>query len=865
LLVGLILMLLVGACGGNAGDGPSLLDDVRVPWGDGSAADSAGRIDSAGSGDGAGGRGDGGDRLPDGAGLDQSGLDGVDTGTADGATGLDSVQPPPDSEQQQDVVGPQDDVASPDVVDSKPEDVAPPCPTPLCDGVCCKDGEQCLAKSCLPCLAACGDGVTCQNDSYCLNGCCVPWGMGPKGAADWGCQKVLPPGVFRPALQCEWNGYDAGTPNPAHRQVLGTPVVFPIDPKQGSIMVPWIFFVGYGGLDGGFAASSSNGYIRVLDGKECKLLYTLDMASVVGACPLAVGDLDGDDEFLPEVVACREGGGLVAFKFAAKEEAWKLLWTSTEKDGSTSAFAAGEHRWNGPTIVDLDGQGGPEILFGGEVFSSQGVRFGTSLGWKSFGSTGQFSLAVDVDQDASPELVMGDGIWGWSGSDWKPEPYFVQPGADGYVAVADFGDFPVAGLPPTIPEVAVVSPGWIRVMRIDGTTVFGPYPLAGGGSGGPPTVGDFDNDGVPEVALASMGAYQVFDLECAVDPLPAFCEAPGRRWSEVSQDFSSNITGSSVFDFEGDGKAEGVYADECFLRVYEGSNGEVLYSRPRSSCTWNENPVIADVDGDYRSEILVGSNENCDIACPSVDPVFKGLRCLKDSDCAAMPCVEGFCRCQASEECGAVDVGLVCTVPLAGTPGTGNVCRAAHSGKTSGIRVFRDSSDHWVQSRKLWNQHVYYVTNINDSGTVPSAGTELLNWLTPGLNNFRQNTQGVANPLSAPDAALDPEGYSCIDGLVTLEVELCNRGAAPLAADTPVAFYLGQPMVESVPLCMVVSTEPLPPGKCQVLACTASGPVVGPAMVFGVADDGGDLAGDTTECVEDNNLAVFEGVICPQP
>ena len=30
-------------------------------------------------------------------------------------------------------------------------------------------------------------------------------------------------------------------------------------------------------------------------------------------------------------------------------------------------------------------------------------------------------------------------------------------------------------------------------------------------------------------------------------------------WSQRSQDMSSNVTGSSVFDFEGDGRAEAVY------------------------------------------------------------------------------------------------------------------------------------------------------------------------------------------------------------------------------------------------------------------------------------------------------------------
>ena len=61
---------------------------------------------------------------------------------------------------------------------------------------------------------------------------------------------------------------------------------------------------------------------------------------------------------------------------------------------------------------------------------------------------------------------------------------------------------------------------------------------------------------------------------------------------------SSATTGSSIFDFEFDGQAEAVYGDECFTRVYEGKTGEVLYSSYRTSCTWYENPIVADVDND---------------------------------------------------------------------------------------------------------------------------------------------------------------------------------------------------------------------------------------------------------------------------
>jgi hypothetical protein len=104
----------------------------------------------------------------------------------------------------------------------------------------------------------------------------------------------------------------------------------------------------------------------------------------------------------------------------------------------------------------------------------------------------------------------------------------------------------------------------------------------------PPTIADFDGDGRVEFASAGATAYNVFDPDCRGTPDPQFCPSlttTGVAWSQPSQDLSSNVTGSSVFGFDGDGRAEIVYGDECFTRVYDGRTGTVYYSRYRTSCT----------------------------------------------------------------------------------------------------------------------------------------------------------------------------------------------------------------------------------------------------------------------------------------
>ena len=73
-----------------------------------------------------------------------------------------------------------------------------------------------------------------------------------------------------------------------------------------------------------------------------------------------------------------------------------------------------------------------------------------------------------------------------------------------------------------------------------------------------------------------------------------------------------------------DGVAEAVYADECFARVYKGNTGEVIFSQYMSSCTWYENPIVADTDGDYNAELVVPSETDrvklsLSIPAPSMD------------------------------------------------------------------------------------------------------------------------------------------------------------------------------------------------------------------------------------------------------
>lgn len=751
--------------------------------------------------------------------------------------------------------------------------------TSLCSPA-CETGQRCFLGACIV-DTACRVDANCQDDRYCLDGRCVPYGLGPRGERNASCSRVVPAGLLAPRLFCEWLGPGAGDPFPNHKQALSTPLVLDFNFEGRSrlddpTVKPSIVLNTYDGNDGecGLYPNQSGqrfGVIRVLDGRTCAQQHVVPPDAtgprLNGAATPTLGDLDRDGR--AEIVALSASGGVVAFRFdrAATPPRWAVLWQSHDAMGAPHNPLAGRCMWTGPSIADLDDDGSPEVMVEGFVYDATGKLIDASAGFLNGPANhgvGNFAVLADVDGDGAVELVSARRIMRWNLMTRRFDLVRDLPYLTGFVAVADLGAVVSGRLDRTrldgVAELAIITGGQLVVHALDGTVLFGPLSLPGSRGGGPPTIGDFDNDGRPEIAAAGSDSYTVFDPDCAQGATTDVCptgRTAGILWSTPSQDHSSNITGSSLFDFEGNGTAEAVYADECFARIHDGKTGEVLFSQEHSSCTWNEYPVVADVTGNFRSKLLVPSNESCNVSCPAVDPTFKGLRCSAPADCPnALACVSGFCRCAADADCNTASFGggFVCRAAPTGVPAGGQTCQAAFTRKRSGVRVFGDVLDRWASSRPVWNQHVYTVTNVRDDGAIPRTSEAARNWTQPGLNNFRMNVQGAASPQAAADLTARAPALQgvCGDVGVTLQAQVCNRGTAPVGDGLVVTFR-----ENGAELCRVSTASALAPGTCAPVSCMWLGGSAGVHTVEVRADDDGTATGQTTECDEANNGATL--------
>lgn len=232
-------------------------------------------------------------------------------------------------------------------------------------------------------------------------------------------------------------------------------------------------------------------------------------------------------------------------------------------------------------------------------------------------------------------------------------------------------------------------------------------------------------------------------------------------WRENVTEETSGYTGCTMFDFNADGKSEIVYRDEDYIYIFTTQpDGTVVKSPPVrcASRTSNEYPIVADMDGD-------GSTEIC-VACATNETIVGKNHSLYDG---------------------------------------------------AEVRVYESANDPWVPARRVWNQHGYFVANVNDDLTIPE--TQQLHHVVYAKNaqcrkggssrplNSFLNQSPFLNSFGCPSFAapnLAPIKYNATDTFLitrpvcpatkfTVSFRFENRGDIGVSGNVPISFYDGDP------------------------------------------------------------------------
>ncbi len=226
----------------------------------------------------------------------------------------------------------------------------------------------------------------------------------------------------------------------------------------------------------------------------------------------------------------------------------------------------------------------------------------------------------------------------------------------------------------------------------------------------------------------------------------------------------------SAFDFDGDGAAELVYRDEQIVWILNGRDGSVLYN--------------------FGAGHRAGQS---------------GYAVIADVD-----------------NDGQADI-VIPAVPL----GDGSQNRA-------GVVVFSDTKGNWRNARRIWNQWLYHVTNVDEDAGIPLVAAN--NWQTINNSRTQASIEG-RDPLAAPDLTVSK---------VTINTQNCpasagitarigNGGSLHVASGQKVNFYSGDPASGGVIIGTRSTARALYPSEFEDVTLTTATPPS--AQVFVTVND----------------------------
>ena len=204
-----------------------------------------------------------------------------------------------------------------------------------------------------------------------------------------------------------------------------------------------------------------------------------------------------------------------------------------------------------------------------------------------------------------------------------------------------------------------------------------------------------------------------------------------RIWGPITPPGPASFAFPAIADVTGDGLPEIVVTRHQSIEVL-GRDGAPVRSVPLAEVGFGGNVTVFDLNSDGAAEIIYHSARG-----PFDTATVRGALYVVDGLTATQHAIFAG-RNGGDDQRGPI---------VADVDGNGSAEIVVGGWNESTLlRVFTSAVGTWAQTRPIWNQLGYHVTNVRADGTIPTYAP--INWLTPGLNSFGVN--------GLPDVALGP-------------------------------------------------------------------------------------------------------------
>jgi len=359
--------------------------------------------------------------------------------------------------------------------------------------------------------------------------------------------------------------------------------------------------------------------LYIFDGRDGNLITTL---------PVSGGQHSAGGRST-SIVLCKINGKGAIFNHG--RDGYLMLWTVSSAPGVRPITFKQEWRVSGgvaaspvnnssadvatmPIAVDFDGDGIVEFVSKGQIIDSQNGAVLATMPYRSYSHPHvcSYHTAMDLDGDGLPEVTAGTEVYKYSRATglqlWRSLST-ISSGAitkrDGISVAADINQDGIV-------DLVFIDNGTIGAINMyvwtpATNTLIGTISVGNTGYRSYPFIGDIDGVVVsgkkyPEICINTTNRLYAYSYNGT-----SFIQ----KWVMDHSD-SSGSTSLTLFDFNSDGVVELIYRDETHVRILDGSGSSPVekYSRPCSSITSDETPIVVDATGDGSANIIVvGSGE----------------------------------------------------------------------------------------------------------------------------------------------------------------------------------------------------------------------------------------------------------------